>query len=78
MSVGVCHCFDMQSVSPAQECNVPLVGSHQARVTVNNGSNRPAVVSPGLGRGVVITLLSTGHTVQAQNQRQAFVNQRIQ
>ena len=72
--VVVCRCFDVQSESPAPECNVSLVGSHQARVTVNNGSNRPAVVSPGLGRGVVITPLRTGHTVKAQNQRQVFVN----
>ena len=71
----VCRCFDMQSKSPAPECNVSLVGSHQARVTVNSGSTvTQPTVSPGLGRGVVITPLSACQTVQSQNQRQIFVN----
>ena len=73
--VVVCHCFDMQSKSPAPECNVSLVGSHQARVTVNSGSTvTQPTVSPGLGRGVVITPLGTCQTVQSQNQQQIFVN----
>ena len=59
----VCRCFDMQSKSPAPECNVSLVGSHQARVTVNSGSTvTQPTVSPGLGRGVVITPLSACQT----------------
>lgn len=73
--VVVCRCFDMQSKSPAPDCNVSLVGSHQARVTVNSGStvNQPTL-SSGLGRGVVITRLGAGHTVQSQNQQQIFVS----
>ena len=66
----VCRCFDMQSKSPAPECNVSLVGSHQARVTVNSGSTvTQPTVSPGLGRGVVITPLSA-----CQTSRNAHVN----
>jgi len=73
--VVVCRCFDMQSKSPAPECNISLLGSHQARVTVNSGSmvTQPTL-SSGLGRGVVITPLSAGHTVQSQDQHQIFVN----
>jgi len=73
--VVVCRCFDMQSKSPAPECNVSLLGSHQARVTVNSGSmvTQPTL-SSGLGRGVVITPLSAGHTVQSQDQCHIFVN----
>ena len=66
--VVVCHCFNMQLKSPAPECNVSLVGFHQARVTVNSGSTvTQPTVSPGLGRGVVITPLSACQTVQSQN-----------
>ena len=38
----VCQCdcvVVMQPKPTARECNVSLVGSHQARVTVNNGSS---------------------------------------
>ena len=67
--VVVCRCFNMQSKSPAPECNVSLVGSHRARVTVNSGSTvTQPTVSPGLGRGVVITPLSACQTVQSQSQ----------
>jgi len=65
----------MQPKSPAPECNVSLLGSHQARVTVNSGSTvTQPTLSSRLGRGVVITPLSAGHTVQSQDQRQIFVN----
>ena len=55
----------MQSKSPAPGCNVSLVGSNQARVTVANVGTKVTqpMLSSGLGRGVVITPLST------QNQR---------
>ena len=44
-------------------------------MTVNSGSTvTQPTVSPGLGRGVVITPLSACQTVQSQNQRQIFVN----
>ena len=68
--VVVCRCFDMQSKSPAPGCNVSLVGSNQARVTVTNVGSKVTqpTLSSGLGRGVVITPLSI------QNQRQAFIS----
>jgi hypothetical protein len=63
----------MQSISPAPECNLSLVGAHQARVTVTNIGSKVTqpTQSSGLGRVVVITPLSTA---QSQNQRQVFVN----
>ena len=69
--VVVCRPFDMLPRSPAPECNLALVGSHQARITVNNGSTatQPTVTS-GLARGVVITPINTA---VAQGPRQVFV-----
>ena len=69
--VVVCRPFDMLPRSPAPECNLALVGSHLARVTVNNGSTatQPTVTS-GLARGVVITPINTA---VAQGPRQVFV-----
>lgn len=53
----------MQPKPTARECNVSLVGSHQARVTVNSGSsssNTQPTLTSGLAcaRGVVITPLN--------------------
>ena len=66
--VVVCRCFNMQSKSPAPECNVSLVGSH-ARMKVNSGST---VTQPFMSSG--FTPLNAGQAVQSQNQCQIFIN----
>ena len=44
--VVVCRCFDMQSKSPAPECNVSLVGSHQARAVAYPGGKLRVLEHP--------------------------------
>ncbi len=74
--IVVCHCYDMQQRSP--ECNVSLVGSNQARVTVNNGSSvAQATPTSSRPRGVVITPLNTRYAASSLGQHQGVVTQGI-
>ena len=71
MTIVVCRCFnEMQQRSTVPECNVSLVGSNQARVTINNGAQASS-----WPRGVVITPLDTRPPAFSQRQHQAITTQ---